>query len=136
MENCVFCKIVNDELPSFKIYEDKFTFAFLDNSGDFYGHILVVPKKHYENVFDCSKTMLGHLMNATKKICNHLVNECGFSGVNILNSNGKSAEQTVFHLHIHLIPRMENDNFKIFPAGNKNSKNLDFSTIKNKLKLQ
>ena len=125
MEDCLFCKIIKGEVPSYKIYEDEFTYAFLDISNDANGHILVVPKKHSANLLDSNEIELAHVMSTVKLISNHLVNKCGFDGVNVLNANGESAEQSVFHLHIHIIPRKNGDNLHVFPTLSKNKESLD-----------
>ena len=119
MADCIFCKIIKGEIPSYKIYEDKWTYSFLDISNDGNGHILVIPKKHCENVLDCDDETLSYVAKTIKKISNHLVDNCGFSGVNILNASGKDAQQSVFHLHFHILPRFENDGIDGFPKLNK-----------------
>ncbi len=116
MKDCVFCKILNRELPCFKIYEDDFTLAFLDISNDIYGHTLVIPKKHVESVMTCDATTLGRLMEVCKKVGNHYVKDCGFDGFNIINCSGKAAEQSVFHLHFHILPRKNDDGQKVYPT--------------------
>ena len=113
--NCIFCKIIKGEIPSYKIYEDEYTYAFLDIAKDVDGHTLVIPKKHVVNIFDCDEETLKHVMNTVKKICNHYVDNCGFEGCNILNASGEVAQQTVMHLHIHIIPRKANDNVNAWP---------------------
>lgn len=133
MEDCLFCKIIKGEIPSYKIYEDEFTYAFLDISNDANGHILVIPKFHAENILDCPNETLGQVMNAIKLISNHLVAKCGFSGVNVLNASGKDAEQSVFHLHFHVLPRKAEDCLKVFPELEKNSESMD--EICNKLRV-
>lgn len=115
MKDCIFCKIINGEMPSYKIYEDDFCLAFLDISNDIFGHTLVVPKKHYENVMTCDNKTLSRIMETCKKIGTHYVKDCGFDGFNILNACGKAAEQSVFHVHFHILPRKENDGEKVFP---------------------
>lgn len=115
MRDCVFCKIVNGEIPSYKIYEDDFVYAFLDIAGDCYGHTLVVPKKHCENVLDCDSVSLAHILPAIQKISKHFVEHCGFDGVNVLNASGKAAQQSVFHLHFHIIPRKQDDGVDAWP---------------------
>lgn len=125
MKDCIFCKIINKEIPSYKIYEDEFSYAFLDISNDANGHILVIPKTHCENILDCPKDCLLHLIETVQKISQHLVDKCGFDGVNILNANGQAAEQSVFHLHIHLLPRSNEDNLKVFPSLEKNKESLE-----------
>lgn len=122
MKDCIFCKIINGEMPSYKIYEDDFCLAFLDISNDIFGHTLVIPKKHYENVMTCDNKTLSRIMETCKKIGTHYVKDCGFDGFNILNACGKAGEQSVFHVHFHILPRKENDGEKVFPklSGCKN----------------
>lgn len=115
MDNCVFCKIIKGEIPSYKIYEDEYTLAFLDISKDIDGHTLVIPKKHFTNVLDIDKDTLEKVALTVKKVANHYVNDCGYDGVNILNASGESAGQTVFHLHFHIIPRKNGDNEDAWP---------------------
>ena len=115
MENCVFCKIISGEFSSRKIYEDEFTLAFLDISKDVDGHILVVPKKHVKNILDCDSETLSRVFDTVKKVSNHLVENCGYDCVNLLNANDESAGQTVFHLHIHIIPRKNGDELDCYP---------------------
>ena len=100
MENCVFCKIVNGMLPSLKVYEDVCTLAFMDIAKDVDGHILVIPKKHCKNILDCDFDTLNATINTVKLVSNHLVNNCGYDGVDILSANDESAGQTVPHFHI------------------------------------
>ncbi len=109
MKDCVFCKIVNGELPCYKIYEDDFVLAFLDIANDIEGHTVVVPKKHYESVCTCDNTTLCRLIEACKKIGKHYVDDCGFDGFNILNNAGQCAGQSVMHVHFHVYPRRNND---------------------------
>ena len=113
-ENCIFCKIIKGEIPSYKIYENEYVYAFLDIAQDCYGHTLVVPKHHFENLFDCDEKYLFEVIKATKYIANHY-KKLGFDAVNIINASGKEAEQSVFHLHFHIIPRTKNDKLKVFP---------------------
>ena len=115
MDNCIFCRIIKGEAPCYKIYEDEFVLAFLDISKDCYGHTLVVPKKHCTNVLDCDDDVLYKVMSAVKKISNHYIQNCGFKGVNILNASGEEAQQSVFHLHFHILPRTNKDEFDAFP---------------------
>ncbi len=134
MCECIFCKIIKGELPSYKIYEDEHTFAFLDISNDANGHILVIPKLHCENVLDCDDEILASVIKTIKKISKHLVDNCGFQGVNILNASGKAAEQSVFHLHFHILPRKEDDGMKTFPKLKENEITLEELCEKLKIK--
>lgn len=112
---CVFCDIVKGNLPSYKIYEDDNVLAFLDRSDDSIGHTLVIPKKHYENVLDIPYDELEKVICAVKRIANHFTDNCGFDGVNIMNASGKAAQQSVFHLHFHIIPRKDGDGMDTWP---------------------
>jgi len=101
---CIFCKIIAGEIPSKKIFEDENNLAFLDISNHYYGHTLVIPKKHCINIFDADCQALSSTINAVQKVSIHY-KSLGFDGVNVLNNNDKSAGQEVFHLHFHIIPR-------------------------------
>ena len=133
MKDCIFCKIISGEIPCYKIYEDEYTLAFLDISNDIYGHTLVISKKHVKNILDCDLKTLNRVMSTVKKVSNHFVNHCGFDGVNIINANNESAEQSVFHLHFHIMPRKNNDGLKIYPKMEKLNANL--KDVQNKLKI-
>ena len=130
--DCLFCKIIKGEIPSYKIYEDEYTYAFLDIAKDFEGHTLVLPKKHATNVLDVDNETLAHVINTVKKISNHYVNNCGYDGINIISNNNAAAEQTIMHLHIHIIPRKNNDNLKVYPSNNVD---VDLEKLCNQLKL-
>ena len=98
-----------------KVYEDDLTLAFMDVAKDVDGHILVVPKKHFKNVLDCDEETLCAVMKAVKTISNHLTENCGYEGVNLLNASDESADQSVPHLHIHIIPRKHDDGLDAWP---------------------
>ena len=123
--DCIFCKIIKGEIPSYKIYEDAWTYSFLDISNDGNGHILVIPKKHCKNVLDCDSETLCHVMDTVKKVSNHLVDNCGFDGVNILNASGEDAQQSVFHLHFHILPRLKGDQIDAFPKLKEREETLE-----------
>ena len=118
MDDCIFCKIAQGKSPCYKIYEDDYTLAFLDISKDCYGHTLVIPKKHFKNTLDCDEEIFARVMLSVQKIAKHYVNDLGFKGVNILNANNKEAGQTVFHLHFHILPKMEENDFNSWPKLN------------------
>lgn len=106
---CLFCKIVSGEIPCYKIFEDKDTLAFLDISPDYYGHTLVVPKIHHENILDCPQHILSLTVAAVKKISRHYIKNCGYDGVNVFSNINAAAGQSVFHLHFHIIPCKNSD---------------------------
>lgn len=110
---CIFCKIANGEIPSNTVYEDEYVRAFLDLSQAGIGHTLVVPKKHFSNVLEIDEVTFKHAMNVARLIAKALVKAFNCEGVNILNNCGEAAGQTVFHFHIHVIPRFTNDNVTI-----------------------
>ncbi len=113
--DCIFCKIVNREIPSLKVYEDEYTMVFMDIAKDVDGHMVAIPKKHIKNILDCDVDTLNYLMFTVKKIANHCVDKCGYEGVNLLNASDRSAGQSVPHFHIHIIPRRSNDNVDAWP---------------------
>lgn len=115
MCDCIFCKIIDGSVSCMKIYEDEHTFSFMDIAKDVDGHILVVPKAHKKNILDCDEETLINLMKTVKRVSNHLVDSCGYDGVNILNASDESAGQSVPHLHIHIIPRKKNDGIDAWP---------------------
>jgi len=115
-EECIFCKIVKGEVPSEKIYEDLDTFAFLDINPVNSGHALVIPKEHYKNLFDISSEAFSKVMETVRKMSPVIKKAVNADGVNIGISNERAANQAVFHLHIHIIPRFQNDGLKMFPA--------------------
>ena len=131
--DCIFCKIIKGEIPSYKIYEDEMTYAFLDIACDSIGHTLVIPKKHCTNILDCDDEYLKATITTAQKISRHFVEDCGFEGVNILNASGESAQQTVFHLHLHVIPRKKDDGIDIWAL--KDKKEINLEEICKKLKI-
>jgi histidine triad (HIT) family protein len=117
MNKCSFCKIINGESSSFKIYETKKVLAFapLKNTIISKGHMLVIPKEHYSDIYDIPKEELHHIINSVKTISKKLKEKFNAEGVNILHASGKIAQQSCFHFHIHLIPRYKNDGLNTWP---------------------
>ena len=101
----MFCKIIKGENKSMKVFEDEFTYSFMDVAGDVYGHILVVPKNHIKNIFDCGNITLSYVMDTVKKVSNHLIDNCSYEDVSFLNASGECAGQSVQHFHIHIITK-------------------------------
>lgn len=114
---CIFCKIVSNEIPSYKVYEDDFVLAFLDVAPVNYGHVLVIPKKHYANMEEISDDDLCRVITVVKKVGGSLKESFGASGYNIQENNDAIAGQVVSHLHFHLIPRLENDGLALWDGG-------------------
>ena len=131
MENCIFCKIIRKEIPSKILYEDETVIAFLDISPAFDGHTLVIPKKHYENIFETPEKELEKINTTCKEIALMLKQKLGAQAVNILNSSGKPAGQEVFHIHYHVIPRREGDGLNL--SFKNESKKSDLEEVYKKL---
>lgn len=110
---CIFCKIIDGGIPSTTIYEDEVVKCILDLSQAGIGHTLVIPKKHYANVLEIDDDTFSYAMKIAKRIAVALKKTFNCDGINILNNCGEAAGQTVFHLHIHVIPRFFNDTVDI-----------------------
>ncbi len=136
MNDCVFCKIIKKEILCNKIYENEYTMAFLDINPIVQGHTLVIPKTHSVNVLDTEGFYLSEVLKTVKRVSNHYINKGLATGVNILNASGKSAEQSVFHLHFHIFPRKDNDNLKTFPKTGYVKEDFDKILLKYKLWLK
>lgn len=115
MEDCIFCKIINGEIPSYKIYEDEVVYAFLDITQVTPGHTLVVPKKHAKDIFEYDEELASQVFTRIPKIARALEKAYpNMQGLNIINNNREVAYQSVFHSHIHLIPRFSpHDDFSM-----------------------
>lgn len=117
----IFTKIINREIPSHIVYEDDLVIAFLDISQTTKGHTLVVPKKHYKDILDIDTNLLKHLIAVSQKLSKTLVDVFLAKGINILNNCGSTAGQTVFHFHIHLIPRYDENDITVILHTNDTS---------------
>lgn len=106
--NCIFCKIIAGEIPSKTIYEDEEFKVFLDVNPASKGHILVIPKEHYADLYEIDEEVAGRAMKLVKKLAAHMKAVLNCDGLNLVQNNGVVAGQTVFHFHMHLIPRYEN----------------------------
>lgn len=115
--DCIFCKILNGDIPSYKIYEDEHVLAFLDITQATKGHTLVIPKKHVRNIFDLDEETASNIFRVIPKIANALNTAFNPIGLNIINNNERPL-QAVYHYHIHLIPRYENDGVIISSKNN------------------
>lgn len=105
MENCIFCKIVAGEIPASKVYEDDQALAFLDITQVTPGHTLLIPKAHCKNLLDMTAETASHLFSLVPKLAQGLVATTCADGLNLVNNSEEAADQTVFHAHIHLLPR-------------------------------
>lgn len=107
MNDCIFCKIINGDVPSAKIYEDEHVYAFMDIMPVTKGHALIIPKNHKENVYDLTSDEASQLFSVVPKIATVLKETFQPAGMNLLQNNGAPAGQSVFHFHMHFIPRYD-----------------------------
>ena len=137
MEECIFCKITNSQIPAYKIYEDDLVLAFLDIHPVSKGHALVIPKKHAVDIFEIEKETLERIIFVAKRISLKMKENLGVDAVNLYHASGLRAEQTVFHFHLHVIPRREGDgiNFTRAAVGKDNFSD-NFSETAEKLKIE
>ena len=112
-EDCIFCKIVNGEIETSKVYEDKNFIGILDENPKAEGHTLIIPKKHFRNLLDMPNTLGNEMLEAIKKVSLKLIDEGKAEGINVISNNEAVAGQIIFHTHIHIIPRKKNDGLKI-----------------------
>ena len=111
--NCIFCKIVAGELPSETIDSDEHTVAFMDISPATRGHALVIPREHYPNLLEIPDAEIERTMLAARRLAARMQQTLEPDGFNILNSCGSAAWQTVFHFHVHVVPRYDDDPLKL-----------------------
>lgn len=109
--DCIFCKIINGEIPSYTIYEDDIVKAFLDVNPTSNGHTLIIPKKHFENIYDIDPETLKHIEIVSAKIGKILKEKLNCKGITRVQNNEYGQE--VKHYHMHIIPRYEDDNFEL-----------------------
>ncbi|MDE6816677.1 MAG: HIT family protein [Lachnospiraceae bacterium] len=125
-ENCIFCKIAAGEIPSKTIHEDEDFRVILDLGPVTKGHALILPKEHHKNIYELPEETAGKAMKLAKKMAAHMTERLSCDGFNILQNNGETAGQSVFHFHMHLIPRYQNDGQVISGrAGSASSEELE-----------
>lgn len=112
-ENCIFCKIAAGEIPSATIYEDEDFRVILDIEPASKGHALILPKEHYANLYELSDELASKALIVAKKVITKMTGIVGCDGYNVVQNNGEAAGQTVFHFHMHLIPRYADDHVNI-----------------------
>ena len=108
-DDCIFCKIAAGEIPSRKIYEDSDLIAIMDLNPTSKGHSLIIPKEHCTNIYDIDEDIAAKVMKTAKKLATKMTVALNCDGFNLLQNNGETAGQTMFHFHMHLIPRYKND---------------------------
>ncbi len=134
--NCIFCKIAGGDIPSNVIYEDEKCAVILDASPATKGHALILPKEHYADIFAIEEDMLTHVIQTAKKVATRMKEVLGCEGVNIVQNNGTVAGQTVFHFHMHVIPRYEaDDNTGVIEWNHKEFSETEMAAIRDSLKM-
>ena len=111
--NCLFCKIVAGEIPGQIVAEDEHTVAFMDINPATRGHTLVIPRRHAANLLEIAPEDLAATLVAAQGVARRVVERLGADGVNLLNSCGSAAWQTVYHFHVHVIPRYSDDPLRL-----------------------
>jgi len=112
-DDCIYCKLANGVFPTNSIYEDENFNVILDVSPANRGHALILPKQHFDNIFEIDDETASKIMPLAKKIATAVKKVTGCDGVNVQQNNGTAAGQSVFHLHVHIIPRFDDDKFKL-----------------------
>lgn len=112
-EKCIFCKLANGDIPTRSIYEDEQFRVILDMGPATKGHALILPKEHYKNLYELPEDVASGAMLLAKKMAVHMTEKLACDGFNLVQNNNEAAGQTVFHFHLHLIPRYADDGQKI-----------------------
>lgn len=112
-EDCIFCKLANGDIPTNAIYEDDTVKAIFDLSPASKGHIIILTKEHFDNVFSIDESTVGHVYKVAAKLASCINEALDCEGINILQNNGEISGQTVFHFHVHIIPRYKADTVKV-----------------------
>lgn len=110
-ESCVFCKIIRKEAPANFVYEDQRVVAFLSNRPVNEGHTLVVPKKHYENIYEIPEEDVAYLFKIAKRVALAVRDAMAAEGIRVVQNNGWAAGQVIFHIHVHVIPMKPHEGF-------------------------
>ncbi len=116
MENCKFCSILNNEIPSRRVYEDQDVLALLPKNMSVYGHTLIIPKGHYESLYDIPDELLAKVSIVAKKLAIQYQKTIGATWSNLMNAAGKDGQQSVPHFHFHLLPRFKDDGLDTRPV--------------------
>lgn len=114
MQDCVFCRIVKKESPTVTRFENAVSLVFVPLDPVTKGHVLIIPKKHLQDIFDIDSATLMELVSVAQKVARDLVKENQATGINLLHASGKDAQQSVLHFHLHLVPRYPNDGLDLW----------------------
>ncbi len=112
-DDCIFCKLANGEIPTNALYEDDIVKVIFDANPAAKGHVLILPKEHFDNIYELDDDTAAHVFKVAAKISKAYKKALDFDGLNIVQNNGEVAGQTVFHFHMHIIPRIKGDTVKV-----------------------
>jgi len=133
MNDCIFCQIVRGEKPAKVVYENENALCFLPKEIEVYGHTLVVPKQHFQDLYDIPQELLCKLTAVIQLLTKEYKTKIGATGMNVLHASGQDGQQSVPHFHFHLFPRFKDDNLDTWP--NLAKKDFDAEEIWKKLKM-
>jgi len=137
MSDCVFCKIVAGQIPSTKVHEDELTLAFMDIGEVNPGHVLVAAKPHVENIFGLDDTLAAAVFRTAARVARAVQKAYSPEGVTLYQANGSAAGQTVFHFHLHLVPRYDKDGMRLtWPTKNPPREQLEANAAKLRAALE
>lgn len=134
--DCVFCKIIKGGIPSFTVYEDETFKVILDRFPAAPGHVLIIPKEHYSDMFCLPEEVAAKVYSLAQKIADHVKKEVGAEGINIVQNNGEAAGQSVYHFHLHIIPRKKGDGIVLNKSSNVDTTIEELEAVWKQLKLQ
>ena len=134
-ENCIFCKILNGDIPSRTIFEDEDFQVIMDVEPATKGHCLILPKNHYANLFEMPDEVAAKVLPIAKKVAAHLKETLQGDGINLVQNNGEAAGQTVHHFHMHVIPRYEGGNAKDVTWSHSAFRAEELDAIRDQIKM-
>ncbi len=132
---CIFCKIIKGEIPSFTVYEDETFKVILDRFPSALGHVLIIPKAHYKDMFELSQEVASKIYPLAQKIASRVKEVMGAEGINILQNNGEVAGQSVYHFHLHIVPRKSGDGITLNKSSNMDTTIEELEAVFNQLKM-
>lgn len=134
--NCILCKLANGDIPTNSIYEDENFNVILDIAPATKGHALVIPKEHYADIYEIPSELLAEAVKVAQKVIKHVTPVLGCDGYNLLQNNGEVAGQTIFHFHLHLIPRYaDGDNTNLLKCNPGEIGEAELKELKEQMKL-
>lgn len=135
-DDCIFCKIIKGEIPAFTVYEDDTFKVILDRFPAAVGHVLIIPKAHYSDMFELPEEVAMKLYPLAQKIAKRVKEVTGAEGINIVQNNGAVAGQSVYHFHLHIIPRKMDDGIVLNQSSNVDTTIEELEAVWHQLKLQ